>query len=181
MKSKIVFLLIIIISCFCLLSAGCINSNSEKNTASSNALRADEQNPVMTNTVVQKVTSTPVKTSTPETTKTKISTPIPTKSSNPPVYISTLSLRGEYVTISNSGSSSIILTGWKIMDKAKNTYKFPPFTLNTGKSVTIYSGPQAKGGIDSGTKLYWTAKNIWNDDGDTAYLYNSAGKLIDTK
>lgn len=172
MKAKILYFSIIFIVSFCLLSAGCTDSDGDQAASPANDEMTQKQSSDSTLTATQTYTPSPTKTVTPA--------PTPTKRTGPPVYISSLSLEDEYVTITNSGPSSVTLTGWKLTDETEKTYTFPSFTLGSGKSVTVYSGPDAKGGVDSGTKLYWTAKYIWNNDGDTAKLYNSAGKLIDT-
>ena len=92
------------------------------------------------------------------------------------VYVSDLNLQDEWVQISNKGSSPVSLNGWKIEDEGnKHTYTFQPYTLNAGTTVTVYTGK----GTNSATELYWQLDNpIWNNDGDTAYLYDDSGKLI---
>lgn len=99
------------------------------------------------------------------------------------VYISALYVgaRGEqpnqeYVKITNSGKTSVNLKGWKIKDKgAKHTYTFSSYTLKSKATVTLRSGK----GRNSGSTLYWNKYSfIWNNNGDTAYLYNAQGKLV---
>lgn len=105
-------------------------------------------------------------------------------SSSSSVYISALDVGAphetanqEYVKITNSGKTSISMKGWKITDKgAKHTYKFPSsYTLKSKTTVTIFTGK----GRNTTTKLYWgRIAHVWNNEGDTAYLYNAQGKLI---
>ncbi len=92
------------------------------------------------------------------------------------VYVSDLNLQDEWVQISNKGSSPVSLNGWKIEDEGnKHTYTFQPYTLNAGSTVTVFTGK----GTNSATELYWQLDDpIWNNDGDTAYLYDNSGKLI---
>lgn len=92
------------------------------------------------------------------------------------VYVSNLNLQDEWVQISNTGSSPVFLNGWEIEDEGnKHTYTFQSYTLNAGTTVTVFTGK----GINSATALYWQLDDpIWNNDGDTAYLYNASGKLI---
>ena len=69
------------------------------------------------------------------------------------------------------------MKGWKITDKSKkHTYKFPSsFTLKSKKTVTLYTGK----GRNTATKLFWgRTSGVWNNKGDTAYLYNAHGKLV---
>jgi endonuclease/exonuclease/phosphatase family metal-dependent hydrolase len=127
-------------------------------------------------------TYVPVKTSTSTTTTTL---PTSTTSSNVqspssssgPVQIVGISLADEWVKIKNTGSSSVSLTGWKIMDEGdKHTYTFPSFTLTAGATVTLHT----VSGTNTATDLYWGKKNVWNNDGDTARLYDSSGNFVST-
>ena len=92
------------------------------------------------------------------------------------VYVSDLSLGDEWVKISNTGNSPVSLEAWKIEDEgSKHSYTFPSYTLNSGAEVTVYSAK----GANSATELYMQLDDpIWNNDGDTAYLYKNNGKLI---
>lgn len=50
-------------------------------------------------------------------------------------------------------------------------------TLDSEATVTVYTGE----GTNSATELYWGSGNlIWNNDGDTAYLYDISGKVVST-
>jgi len=125
-------------------------------------------------------TSIPTPTS---VTVTPAPTPEPTPTLTPTetdhaVRISDLHLADEWVKITNSGTSPVTVTGWKITDDdVKHTYIFPPFTLSSGATVTLHTGD----GTDTATELYWGGRYVWNNDGDTARLYDSNGNLIDTK
>jgi len=91
------------------------------------------------------------------------------------VYVSDLSLQDEWVEITNKGSSPVSLKGWKIEDEgSKHTYTFPSCTLDSQTTLTLYTGE----GTDTATELYWGRSPIWNNDGDTAYLYDDSGKLV---
>ena len=85
----------------------------------------------------------------------------------------------EYVQITNSGKNAVNLNGWKITDKGvKHAYIFSSYTLKAKSTVTLRSGL----GKNTANTLYWN-KNIfiWNNEGDTAYLYNAQGKLVSWK
>ena len=91
------------------------------------------------------------------------------------VSITALDLKGETVKITNSGSSSVSLAGWKLTDEgAKHSYTFTGTTVPVAGSVTIASGT-ATGDIK------WKNDNVWNNDGDTAYLYDGSGRLVSQK
>jgi hypothetical protein len=85
----------------------------------------------------------------------------------------------EYVQITNKGTTAVNLKGWKIKDRgAKHTYVFPSYTLKAKSTVTLRSGL----GKNTASTLYWN-KNIfiWNNTGDTAYLYNALEKLVSSR
>jgi len=83
----------------------------------------------------------------------------------------------EWVEIKNTGSTSVNLKGFILEDEVQHKFIFPDFVLDTGKTVKVYSGS----GTSNSNSLYWGSKSaIWNNDGDTAYLYDNNGKLIDT-
>jgi len=85
-------------------------------------------------------------------------------------------LNGEYVVIKNYGDA-VNLKGWKLRDEYGHTYVFPSVVIPSGGTITIYTGS----GIDTQTELYWGRDwPVWNNDGDTAYLYDSLGRLVDS-
>jgi len=89
-------------------------------------------------------------------------------------------LNDEYVIFKNSCSYPCNLTGWSVKDESsRNPYIFPEFILESGSTVTLYTGC----GTDTDTSLYWcssgyTCNAIWNNRGDTLYLRNSNGELV---
>jgi len=87
-------------------------------------------------------------------------------------------LNGEYIVIKNIGEVDVDMKGWILKDEANHQYRFPSFILKAGGTVTVYTGS----GTSTETELYWESDSpIWNNDGDTAYLYNEKGELIDRK
>jgi hypothetical protein len=98
-----------------------------------------------------------------------------TSSTESSVYVTDLNLQEEWIQISNIGSSPVSLADWKIADEGnKHTYTFPSYTLNTGSTVTVYTGK----GTDSESEFYWQLDDpILNYD-DTVYLYDGSGKLV---
>ena len=76
-------------------------------------------------------------------------------------------LDGEYVEITNESLLPVDMTNWHLLDKAKNKFTFPLFTLRKKSSVKIWT----KDGQNDQTNLYWGSKKpIWNNDEDVAYL-----------
>ena len=84
----------------------------------------------------------------------------------------------EYIRVKNTSSSTLTLTGYTIRDSGPWKFTFPKGTkLKKGKTLTIRSGTGKK----SSTTLYWGKPSyIWNNTGDTARLYNSKGKLLES-
>ena len=89
------------------------------------------------------------------------------------VVISDVDKKAELVTIKNTGSTDVNLTGWKLVSVTGNqTFTFPFYTLKANATVTI-----ASGGAEG--DLIWTASNIWSNSGsDPAQLYDAQGHLI---
>ncbi|MBE8540192.1 lamin tail domain-containing protein [Geoglobus acetivorans] len=86
-------------------------------------------------------------------------------------------LNDEYVVIANTGSTPVSLYGWKIQDESGKYYIFPDVILDPGEQVVLHTGK----GFDNSTDLFWNSgRAIWNNDHDTAYLYNSEGELMDS-
>ncbi|MFW6002273.1 MAG: lamin tail domain-containing protein [archaeon] len=51
------------------------------------------------------------------------------------------------------------------------------FTLGPDYTVTLYTNE----GTDTEDELYWgCVRAIWNNDGDTAYLYDLTGEIVDS-
>ncbi|NLM75491.1 MAG: MBL fold metallo-hydrolase [Clostridiaceae bacterium] len=129
-------------------------------------------------------TPTPVTTPKPSSSTPKPSpatTPKPAPSSTPSaasdsVIIEKVDLAGEVVTLKNTSSRDVSLAGWKLVSVEGNqVYYFPDDCIIKGGSrLTIASG-NASGDIK------WTKRNIWNNKGDTAELYDNNGKLVSRK
>ena len=82
----------------------------------------------------------------------------------------------EIVVIENTGNSSQNLTGWKIEDDGpKYTFNFPSgFSLEPGSSVELISGESED---DTDKTIFWNNSSVWNNNGDTASLFDSSGQL----
>ena len=79
----------------------------------------------------------------------------------------------EYIEIKNYGDITVNLQGWKITDEGeKHVYVFGNVEINPGYVIRLYSGNKA-------TKNIWVKTYIWNNDGDTGFLYDSNGNLVD--
>jgi len=80
-------------------------------------------------------------------------------------------LNGEYVKIYNKCSSIINIKGWKVRDKAGNTYTFGSLRMGHG-TVYLHTG---KGTNRPGHRYWGRTAPVWNNSGERAYLYRSDG------
>lgn len=86
-------------------------------------------------------------------------------------------LNEEYVCFENQGGTAANLSGWQVKDAANHTYTFPTFTLSAGTRVKLHTGS----GTNTATDLYWgSGQFIWNNGGDTIFLYDNVGTLVDS-
>ena len=99
------------------------------------------------------------------------------------VYISDMEIKGplslgEWVKITNKGTTAVNLKGWEITDEYKKyKYVFPSYILKAKSTVILYTGQ----GENTANALFWgMSRDVWNDGGDTAYLFCSLGKLMST-
>ena len=82
----------------------------------------------------------------------------------------------ECICITSRDASAVDMTGWLVKDAVRHEYTFPQFRLQSGASVRLHTAR----GADSETDVYWGRRgHIWDDKGDTAYLLDAAGVLID--
>lgn len=90
-------------------------------------------------------------------------------------------LNDEWVEIVNQGSTEVDLTGWVVKDEsASHRYNFPNgFTIGAGSTVRLHTGC----GTDTSTFLYWcnTGSAIWNNGGDTVFILDPNGNIVDAK
>lgn len=91
------------------------------------------------------------------------------------LVILSVGLISEEVIIKNISTNTVQLKGYKLISITGNqVYTFSDYLLAAGKTVTVYSG---KGSGD----LKWTGSYIWNNNGDSAALYDASGKLLDER
>ncbi len=85
---------------------------------------------------------------------------------------------GEWVEIANKGTAAVDMTRFTLKDEGNHLYTFPSVRLAAGQVLKVHSGR----GTDSGTTLFWglVGDAVWDNDGDTAYLRDSQGRLIDS-
>ena len=90
-----------------------------------------------------------------------------------------MNLNGEWVRLTNTGDSLVLLNGWTLSDKTGSfSYIFPADILPGGSSVTLYTGS----GIMNDTALFMGYNNpVWGNTGDVAILRDFKGNIIDKR
>ena len=84
----------------------------------------------------------------------------------------------EHLAIENATDTLVDLSYWRIVDKSGTVLVIPGgAALQAGQTLIIYSGQG--GEHDPPYKYYLTEETIWNNKGDTAYLYSNANVLMD--
>jgi len=103
-------------------------------------------------------------------------TTTPPPATSTAVKIVSKDLSAEIVGIKNTGSTTVDITDWTLVSVSGNqTYKFPSYNLEAGKTVYVTSGPNAKSATGY---LKWTTANIWLNSGDPAKLLNAQGAVV---
>ena len=85
---------------------------------------------------------------------------------------------GEYVQIENQGGSPQEMTNWKLKNINRGqTYTFPVFTLQPGRTVKVFS----RVGFDGDDELFWAHSDPWPiwGAGETACIYEPDGTQVD--
>ncbi len=99
-------------------------------------------------------------------------------------------LNGEFVVIENEGNETVSLAGWSLTDETKtgerrHVYKFPQkVSLATRERAVIHTGPGEdllEKGQPPTWKLHWGRHAfVWNNEGDTASLFDADGSKVDS-
>jgi hypothetical protein len=123
------------------------------------------------------IPATPV----PKPTDTPGPTPTP-RPALPDVRITTVYnlSRKEYVQITNQGAAPQDMGGWSVSgSRGDERYTFSGgYVLAAGATVRLHSG---RDGVDAyPTDIYWTTKNVWNNEGETVYLWDAQGNQVAT-
>jgi endonuclease YncB( thermonuclease family) len=85
---------------------------------------------------------------------------------------------GEWVEIVNEGSQAADLAGCTLKDEGNHIYVFSAVSVGAGEMLRLRSGQ----GTDGGGNLFWglAGDSVWSNDGDTAYLRDPQGRLVDS-
>jgi hypothetical protein len=133
------------------------------NTCTNESLRSDQ--------LVQ-VDRAQVATST--TTTTTSTTIVP--EGDPTARLVSCSRRGETVVIANDGAGPLDMRNYRLHDEGdKHSYTFGNLSIEPGGTLTIATGPDAESGEN---RVVWKNQNVWNNDGDEAFLIDPNGGSI---
>jgi micrococcal nuclease len=83
----------------------------------------------------------------------------------------------EWACFTNTGGQPADMTSWVLHDEYRWRYTFPVFSLGPGQTVRVHTGC----GMNTVMDLYWCKNGtaVWNNDGDTVFLLDAAGNLVD--
>lgn len=71
---------------------------------------------------------------------------------------------GEWIKLFNDANAAVNLGGWQIKDASGKTFSFKQVTINSGEYLTFD---------------YKTTKISLNNNGETLFLYDASGNLVD--
>ncbi len=85
-------------------------------------------------------------------------------------------LNGEYVIIESTASESLAISGWQLCDRLSHCFRFPDgAVLKAGAQIVVHTGT----GQPDGIRYYMGRRQaVWNNDGDTATLFDGSGAIV---
>ncbi|HEV2119985.1 MAG TPA: lamin tail domain-containing protein [Candidatus Bathyarchaeia archaeon] len=99
-------------------------------------------------------------------------------------------LNEEFVVLQNEGTEKVSLAGWTLTDETatgarKHVYKFPQgAVLSSREKAYVHTGPgedSFEEGQTSKWILHWGRHAfVWNNEGDTATLFDADGNKVDS-
>jgi hypothetical protein len=90
---------------------------------------------------------------------------------------SNLSLNAEFVVLKNTAGTTRTITGWTLRDASGHKYTFPTTRVAAGNYLYVRTG---RGTNTAHTRYWGSGYYNLNNSGDTAYLRNGAGTLVDS-
>ena len=99
-------------------------------------------------------------------------------------------LNEEFVVLENEGTEKISLAGWTLTDETatgvrRHTYKFPQtVSLSSREKAYVHTGP-GEDSFEEGKPSKWIPHwgrhaFVWNNEGDTATLFDAEGNKVDS-
>ena len=109
---------------------------------------------------------------------------------NPPGKDTPDKLNKEFVIIENEGDETVSLAGWTLKDETttgerRHIYLFPQtVSLSPREKAYVHTGPgedSSEEGQPSTWILHWGRHAfVWNNEGDTATLWDADGNKVDS-
>jgi Lamin Tail Domain len=109
---------------------------------------------------------------------------------NPNVKDRSDKLNEEFVVLENEGDKKVSLAGWSLMDETatgerRHIYKFPQtVALSPREKAYVHTGPGNdlfEKGNPPRWNLHWGRHSfVWNNEGDTATLFDADGNKVDS-
>jgi hypothetical protein len=83
---------------------------------------------------------------------------------------------GEYAVLTNDSDEAVDIGGWMLCDAARHCFHFPAgAAVRADGSVVVHTGV----GASDGQRFFMGSRSaVWNNDGDTATLYDAAGRQV---
>ncbi len=87
----------------------------------------------------------------------------------------------EFVRIANISAQIVDVSDYSIADRDGHRYRFPSAQLRPGHVLTLVTGEGKDRRDETGPiTLHWNrGSGVWNDRGDTAYLSDPLGEVVD--
>jgi len=96
----------------------------------------------------------------------------------------------EFVVLENEGTEKVSLAGWTLTDETttgqrRHVYRFPEtISLSSREKAYLHTGPgedRFEKGKPSKWNLFWGRRSfVWNNEGDTATLFDAEGNKVDS-
>ena len=85
-------------------------------------------------------------------------------------------LNGEYAMLESGLSDDLEIGGWLLCDAARHCFQFPSdAVLRAGGLIVVYTG---WGIAEHGWFFMGSGRAVWNNNGDTATLYNASREVV---
>lgn len=81
-------------------------------------------------------------------------------------------LQFEAITLKNTGTSPVNLSGWSLSDGQGKPFIFPTFTVFQGGAFQVFS----RSGLNTSLELYWGSEAALWKNGAKVFLYDPTGE-----
>jgi len=99
-------------------------------------------------------------------------------------------LNEEFVVLENEGTEKLSLAGWTLTDETatgvrRHVYAFPQMVSLSPREKAIVHTGQGEDSFEKGNppkwNLFWGRRTfVWNNEGDTATLFDDEGNKVDS-